>query len=149
MRPSWPLRNSAKATPRLRYAALLADKTLSENERRWVASHLDDTHSPLAIPHLIALIKDEADWNLTANCIGTLGQIKDAASLEALIHCFDFDYTHKTHQPLEMRPSSTPSDYPQVISESLRELTGANIGTNPAHWRKWWNEEGKKGEWLK
>jgi HEAT repeat protein len=135
--------------PTPRYVALLADKTLSDNEKRIVAERLEETKSPLAIPHLVAVIRNDPNRYATFGSIQGLGQIKDLAAAEALIRSFDFDYTGKSKEEHEMRPAARPSDYPAAIAKSLRQLTGANIGTNPAHWRKWWNEEGKKGEWLK
>jgi hypothetical protein len=135
--------------PAARYAALLADKSLSGDDKETVASLLEESRSPLAIPHLVTLIKDRRNCRATLTRIHSLGQIKDVAAAEALMRCFDFDYSQKTKEPLGMYHIASEADYPKAIAESLRELTGANIGTNPAHWRKWWYEEGKKGEWLK
>jgi len=135
--------------PTDRYLAVLADRSLDKSDRVdavWLLAR--SLMKPHAIPPLVELIKNDPDCGITRDCIYALGQIRHPAAAEALIGCFDFDFTKKTKEPLGMYHIAAPPDFPEYVAEALRQMTGANIGTNKAHWHKWWAEEGKKGEWL-
>ena len=132
-----------------RCLAVLADNSIAKYDRIdavWLLFR--SPPKPQAIRPLVELIKNDPDCHITSDCIHILGRIRRPAAVEALIGCLDVDFTEKTKEALGMYHRAEPPDFPEYIAEALREITGANIGTNKAHWRKWWEQEGKNGDWL-
>ena len=137
-----------KGDPTDRCLAVLADKSVAKFDRIdavWLLFRLPP--KPQAIQPLVEVLANDPDCHITRDCICVLGRIRHPVAAESLIGCFDFDFTKKTKEHLGMYHVAAPPDFPEYIAEALRDMTGANIGTNKAHWRRWWEQEGKKGDW--
>ncbi len=98
-------------------------------------------------PRLIALLEHFAhhaqDGMIIERSVRALGSFSDAKALEALINCFDIDFSNN-------RGSFFVHDqagFNHVVGDTLRYRTGQSIGDRKESWQRWWNEQGRR-EWT-
>ena len=131
------------AVPRL--CALLSDKSFGEFDRREVVWRLGRRADSRAIPLLLQAIKTDPSGAVVNQAITVLSAFKFKAAVEGLLECFDADFKGKA----DWKRAYEPEMYHDNIAETLRTITGRNIGTDKQQWLEWWQREGRLDTGLK
>ncbi|MCG3178761.1 MAG: hypothetical protein BIFFINMI_01090 [Phycisphaerae bacterium] len=109
---------------------------------RWTAAKaLEAKGDASAVPALLQAARKDVDGDVVLRSIFALGSLRSKAAVEALIACFDIDFSGKS----AMKIFNEPWQFQDKIARCLRGLTGQNIGADPARWRRWWEREGRAG----
>ena len=128
-----------------RLCALLGDKSFGEFDRREVVWRLGDRADPRAIPLLLQAIKTDPSGAVVNQAITVLSVFKFKAAVEGLLECFDADFKGKA----DWKRAYKPEMYHDNIAETLRTITGRNLGSDQQQWLEWWQREGRLDTDLK
>jgi HEAT repeat protein len=134
----------ADEVPRL--VEMLADSTLTRDQRYAVVMRLAGQPDPRAIPHLVRVIQTDPDYYIIDLAIEGLAERKDKAAVKGLIDCFDVPFASFD---LGKGGVETPETIRNRIARSLRRLTDQTIGPEKDQWQKWWQEAGRNSAALK
>jgi hypothetical protein len=128
-----------------RLCALLSDKSFGEFDRRELIWRLGDRADPRAIPFLLQAIKTDPSGAVVNQAITVLSVFKFKAAVEGLLGCFDADFKGKA----DWKRAYKPDMYFDNIAETLRTITGRNLGSDKQQWLEWWQREGRLDPELK
>jgi HEAT repeat protein len=113
---------------------LLTDASFNEFQRRSVVWRLGEQPDSQAIPFLAKAIKTDPSGAVVNQAITVLAVFKHKTAVDALIDSFDADFKMKT----DWKRAYKPEMFRDNIADSLRTLTGQQIGTDKDQWLKWW-----------
>jgi HEAT repeat protein len=122
----------------LRLGELLADP--NRFRRSDVLDRLENLTDPRTIRFLVNVFKTDTDHWILRRSIRDLGRRKYKAAVEGLIGCFDRKFKEEYFGKGE---HVTPQTYPNLIAQSLQQITGQSFGADKQAWQKWWQAESR------
>jgi HEAT repeat protein len=118
----------------LKLCQLLEDPSFNQYQRRSVVWALGDRPDSQAIPFLAEEIKTDKSGAVVNQSITVLAAFKYQAAVDALIESFDADFQGKE----DWKRAYKPEMFRENIADSLKQLTGQQIGADKQRWQIWW-----------
>ena len=101
---------------------------------------LSESQDPRMLPVLVEWIEADESGVVATLAIRALAKYDTPEAVEALIACFEVDFSQKAGWP----PAYQTEHYTGHIAEALTRMTGQTFGDNPDTWRTWWAKGGKQ-----
>lgn len=127
-----------------RYCSLIQDQSLDHSLRRAVLERfkLKENHDPRIIPILLTIAQKGTDGFDITYAARLLGDYHQAEAVSGLIQLLQLKFEPKQMWKIVL----TPDDFHKEVAESLTNITGQKLGTDPAAWQKWWDQQ-PKDQW--
>jgi HEAT repeat protein len=118
----------------LKLCELLAEPSFDQFQRRSVVWALGNHPDSRAIPFLAKAINTDKSGAVVNQAISVMAAFKYKTAVDALIESFDADFRGKQ----DWKRAYEPEMFRENIADSLKHLTGQQMGADKQQWQIWW-----------